>query len=381
MRAACSMKRTPSSAHAWTLDRPAAEASNCVAARRACASETGLDYLVAMSGGVDSSVAAALLLERSGSVGGITLCLCEWMGHAVEAARALGVPLEVVDCRLRFERDIIGPFAHAFAAGRTPNPCVFCNQLIKFGLLLDLARRRGAGRLATGHYARVERGADGRYRLLRGLDHSKDQSYFLYRLGQEELAAAAFPLGEMTKNEVRRHARSLGLPVTSKRESQDICFAGGRRYVEVVEEHLRDVPRPGDIVHLDGRVLGRHAGVHRYTVGQRRGLRVSSNERLYIVCIDPDRNQVVLGSAADLERSNLLLTDTRWVRGSPPDNRSLHVRVRYRHEGVPGRVENADHGTAVVRTETPVRGAAPGQAAVLYDGEELVGGGTVWEVW
>lgn len=349
------------------------------------------DTLVALSGGVDSAVAAALLKDEGRRVAAVTLVLtgpkpereasdASACPEAARVASALGAQHYILDERRHFEQAVISSFAKAFATGRTPNPCVSCNERVKFAVIRRHAERLGVGKIATGHYARIGLTGEGRYRLLRGRDLSKDQSYFLYRLGQEELSSVRFPLGEMSKSEVKRRARRLHLVQSDVSESQDICFLGGRLYHALVEEHLGHTPPAGRIVHVDGRVLGKHDGIHRFTVGQRRGLNVATGERVYVVSIDADRREVRVGSSADLERRGLRLSDTTWVAGEPPPSASFTVRLRYRHQGVTGNLVDVDKERAAISFDQPVRAAAPGQAAVLYDGEEVVGGGTIEEV-
>ncbi len=339
--------------------------------------------LTAMSGGVDSSVAAALLLERGWNVTGFTLRLSDEPGSAGEGpssarnvCEVLGVRHHAVDLREEFKEKVIRPFALAYAEGLTPNPCVWCNEAVKLRAGLDLARELDLGAVATGHYARTSFDEEKGYRLFRGADRTKDQSYFLYRLGQDELAFLIFPLGNLRKEEVKTRAEALGLSMP-RRESQEACFVGGAGYAAVVEE-LVDRPKEGDIVHVDGRRLGRHGGVHKFTVGQRRGLGIAWSEPLYVVSMDASRAEIRVGSVRDLERTSLRLTDTSWVSGRPPCG-SFTVQVRYRHSGVAGTLCDEGIGRAQVRLEQPVRAPAAGQAIVLYDGEEVLGGGTLEE--
>ncbi len=348
--------------------------------------------LVALSGGVDSSVAAALLVEAGGHVEGATLklwspedgcpdprrsarlnacCSLRDATDAAQVARRLGIPFHVVDAREAFRRAVIEPSVAAYEAGRTPNPCVACNRSLKLGVLLDWARAHGLDRLATGHYARIGRDPDGRpassdvkrYRLLRGLDRAKDQSYFLYFLSQEELAALDFPLGALSKPEVRARAAALGLVTAEKPESQDLCVP------------LPRVERPGDLVDLAGRVLGRHRGVAFYTVGQRQGLGLSGGP-WYVVRLDVEANRVVVGGAADLEVGGLVARLEAW-NGPPPEGWTpAEVQVRYRSRAVPAEVRRVGD-TLEVRFATPLRAVAPGQAAVVYRGDEVLGGGAI----
>ena len=352
--------------------------------------------LVAMSGGVDSSVAAAILAASGDhDVAGITLrladdpdtdgerarrtcCAPDDVADARRVAARLGIAHYVLAYTEVFEREVVTPFVAAYASGRTPNPCVLCNARVKFDPLLRRAEGLGAEILATGHYARVDRDAAGRYHLRRAADPAKDQSYFLYGLSQEALARVRFPLGGLTKDVVRQRARALGLVTADKPDSQEICFVGRRGYAEVVARRGGGQP-PGEVVHLDGTVLGRHEGVHRYTVGQRRGLGIAAAEPLYVIGVDARRREVVVGPRAALERSRLRLDQVTWVGVPPTADCPLTVQVRHRHAGVPGRVANLDADRCELDLAEPVSAAAPGQAVVLYDADEVVGGGTLVE--
>jgi tRNA-specific 2-thiouridylase len=341
-----------------------------------------------MSGGVDSSVAAALLVEQGYEVVGVTMHLagassrCCSLDDAEDARRvadALGMRFYVANYTDAFRREVVEPFADAYLAGRTPIPCVACNRRFKFHHLLDRARAFGASGVATGHYARLaDDGAGGR-RLLRGRDADKDQSYFLFDLGQEQLAGACFPLGDLTKDEVRGRARSLGLTTAEKPESQEICFVPDGDYAAVVESLRPDaLPGEGDIVDADGQVLGRHAGIHRFTVGQRRGLGISAPAPLYVTRLDPTTNRVRVGTVDELESPAALLEGVSWISGRAPSaSVQASVRVRYRDEGQAARIEPGESGTAVVRFDQPVRAVTPGQAAVFYQGATVLGGGWI----
>ncbi len=333
--------------------------------------------LVAMSGGVDSSVAAALLLERGHDVTGVTLKL--WGGESdsgccsvsdVEDARRvaaqLGIPHYVFNFSDDFTANVVDPYVDAYASGRTPNPCVECNRTIKFGRLLDRAHALGFDLLATGHHARVlQRGQ--RYQLGRGADRAKDQSYVLYMLGQYELARSRFPVGELTKAGVRAHAAHLGLRTANKPESMDVCFVkkGGR--VQFLEE--REPMRPGDVVDSNGARLGAHPGVASFTIGQRRGVGVATGERRYVVDIDTRTATVTLGSRAELLRDDVRVCDLRFVDGAPAD-RMLLAQVRAHGEPVLAQLEGN-----IVRFAEPQPRVARGQVVALYDGDTLIGGG------
>jgi tRNA-specific 2-thiouridylase len=344
--------------------------------------------VVGMSGGVDSSLAAALLVEQGFEVIGVTLhlagagsrcCSLDDADDARRVAEALGIRFYVANQQEAFRREVIEPFADAYLAGRTPLPCVACNRRFKFGVLQARARALGAEAVATGHYARLEEDpATGERRLLRARDAAKDQSYFLFDLSQEQLARARFPLGELTKQEVRARARALGLATAEKAESQEICFVPDGDYAKVVEA-LRPGARAGEgeIVDGSGRVLGRHAGIHRFTVGQRRGLGLASAERLYVRSLDAATSRVVVGSEAELAVPGARLEGVSWIGGAPAAPVRAQVRIRYRHPGAAARIEPAAGAGAALWFDRPVTALAPGQAAVFYDGERVLGGGWI----
>lgn len=344
--------------------------------------------VVGMSGGVDSSVAAAMLLEEGHEVIGVTLHLagsdsrCCSLDDADDARRVadrLGIRFYVANYKDRFHAEVIEPFADAYLAGRTPIPCVACNKRFKFDYLLARGRALGADGVATGHYARVEAGADGTPRLLRGEDARKDQSYFLFNLAPEQLARIRFPLGGLGKDEVRDRARALGLVTADKPESQEICFVPDGDYAKVVER-IRPgrAPGKGDVVDQDGTFLGHHSGIHRYTVGQRRGLGLSGTEPRYVIRIDAAANRVVVGPASALAASEAFVEDVSWTRAVvPSEPLEAQVKIRYRDTPVPALVAPDGAGGAHVRFEAPVRAVTPGQAAVFYAGEEVLGGGWI----
>ncbi|HTY18905.1 MAG TPA: tRNA 2-thiouridine(34) synthase MnmA [Myxococcota bacterium] len=347
--------------------------------------------VVAMSGGVDSSVAAALLVEQGFEVIGVTLrlaasasrcCSLEDAEDARRVAEALGIRFYVADHADAFRREVIEPFADAYLAGRTPIPCVACNQRFKFGRLLERARALGAERVATGHYARIGRDpATGGRTLRRGADASKDQSYFLFDLDAARLARVRFPLGELDKEAVRARARALGLVTADKPESQEICFVPDGDYARVVEQvRPGGLPGPGDVVDESGRRIGRHAGVHHFTVGQRRGLGIARGRRLYVQAIDAGRNQIRVAPAEALAAAGAALTGVSWVAGAAPlEPCRARVRVRYRHAGAEATIEPQAGGGARVRFDAPVAAVTPGQAAVFYDGDVVLGGGWIAE--
>ncbi|MDA0301699.1 MAG: tRNA 2-thiouridine(34) synthase MnmA [Chloroflexi bacterium] len=348
--------------------------------------------LVAMSGGVDSAVAAALLHRQGYDVVGVTLrlytepdetalrsgrtcCGIEDIGDARAAAQAIGIPHYVLNMEHEFERDVLDEFVGAYARGETPNPCLNCNQYVKFDTLLQRALAMGVDRLATGHYARIERDGD-MHRLHRAIDDDKDQSYVLYTLGQEALARTVFPLGGLTKAETRAIAREAGLPLAEKPDSVDICFVPGGDYRELLDQRgVRGVP--GAIERADGTVVGEHAGITAYTIGQRRGLGFAEGAPRFVTEIIPERNVIVIGGEGDLYRRSAYATDPRWVLGPPDLGEPLHARIRYHAEEAPARLVSLDENSFTVEFDKPVRAPAPGQAIVLYRGTEVVGGGTL----
>lgn len=332
---------------------------------------------VAMSGGVDSSVAAAILKNRGYKVFGITMQLDggdDRLKAAAEIARRLKIPHYVFDLRRPFRQKVIEPFCTEYERGRTPNPCVECNRSIKFGLLLEKAINLGADYLVTGHYARIQPGNDG-YHLLKGIDPGKDQSYFLYTLEQKQLPHILMPLGEIYKNQARRIAREMGLADIVLKESRDICFIPTEGIDYFISRNARS--RPGDIIDTDGKVLGRHAGLPHYTIGQRHGMAVSSNKRLYVIGLEAETNRVVVGSLGQLNRDRMMVKNLSWVSGkAPPGEIEVAVRVRYRAPAAPARLLICGDAAEVIFSE-PQRAIAPGQSAVFYSGEEVLGGGII----
>lgn len=342
-----------------------------------------------MSGGADSSVSAHMLREQGHEVVGFTLRLWssdasgaaatdEHVHQAEHACRALGISHHVVDCREAFERTILQSFVETYASGLTPSPCVLCNRLIKFGVLLDAARSRGCQALATGHYARRRVEPDGTVSLWRGRDPGKDQSYFLFALTQDQLRAARFPLADRVKTDVRTVARHLGLVPERTEESQDLCFLSGGDYVTLMGRRRPDLAVPGPIVDGGGHVLGRHRGFFRYTVGQRRGLGLGGGP-WYVVDVDPGTNRVVVGRRDDAMGCVAHIRDTSWIPEppAPPVSFRALVQLRYGMEPVPARIETVPPAAATVHLERPVLGIAPGQAAVFYDGDRVLGGGWI----
>jgi tRNA-specific 2-thiouridylase len=345
-----------------------------------------------MSGGVHTPAPPALLHERGYRVLGSHLKLIRTGGvdhgccgpraeaDAAEVARIAGFDFEVVDMGATFERTVLADFFGEHRAGRTPNPCVRCNQHVKFGAFLDRANALGFDFVATGHYVRTWRDAAGRWHLGRGLDRSKDQSYLLHVLGQEQLARSLFPVGAQTKAETRAHAARLVLPVAGKPDSQEVCFVPGADHAAFVAERAPDLVRVGPVVDASGAVLGEHAGTFRYTIGQRRGLGVSTGARSYVVDLDPATNRVVVGPEELLARGGLLADRVTWVSGSPPTGPTeVAVRIRYRGEDAPGVVTADGPQRARVGFRSPQRAVAPGQSVVFYAGDEVLGGGRITE--
>ena len=345
--------------------------------------------LVAMSGGVDSSVAACLLGERGYDVVGSHLKLVHTGGvehgccgpraesDAREVAELAGFPFEVVDLSDVFEDRVVGDYLAELERGSTPNPCVRCNERIKFGAFLDRAEALGVDFVATGHYVRTRRGPDGRWRLLRGRDRTKDQSYVLAGLTQEQLARSLFPVGDQTKDETRAHAERLGLPVAGKPDSQDLCFAPAADAAAFVESRAPHLARRGDVVDPDGRVVGRHDGTFRFTIGQRRGLGVSGGERTYVLDVDAGADRIVVGSAELLSRSGLVAERVNWIGGRPAEPFEAGAKIRYRGREVPAVVEPDGPAGARVEFRSPQPAVTPGQVVVFYSGDEVVGGGTI----
>ncbi len=354
--------------------------------------------LVAMSGGVDSSVAAALLLEQGYQVVGVTMrlwtiedpdaprlhrrcCSVEDIADAREAADVLGIPHYVLNMERHFYTWVVDPFLREYASGRTPNPCIACNQYIKFGPLLDYAEALGCQFVATGHYVRRRQEGD-RFLLLKGVDPLKDQSYVLYMLGQKELARALFPVGEYTKEQVRAMARGWRLPNANKPDSADICFIPEGDYRSFVRQRMET--RPGPIVDRQGNVLGYHQGIIAYTIGQRRGLPPHGGGRpLYVVDLDPHANAVVVGPEEELYTQEAWCTALSFVEGQAPQGPILvEAKVRYRSEAVPASLEVVGR-RGYVRFLRPQRAVTPGQAIVFYQGEKVLGGGIIarrlWE--
>ncbi|MDY6848151.1 MAG: tRNA 2-thiouridine(34) synthase MnmA [Geoalkalibacter sp.] len=352
--------------------------------------------VVAMSGGVDSSVTAALLKEQGHEVIGMTMqiwdysrfaapdgetfgtcCSLDDVHDARRVAEGLDIPFYVINFEEAFQRQVIDHFCDEYFSGRTPNPCVMCNQRLKFDLLLRRARELEADALATGHYAIIEPDADDCFVLRKGRDQGKDQSYFLFTLTPEQMARVMFPLGGMTKEQVREHAARFDLRVAEKAESQDICFVPDGDYVRFLEEERGAGKLNGEIVHVCGKVLGRHRGTYRYTIGQRRGLGIAWSEPLFVTGIDVEKRQVIVGEKSHLHRDRLTVRECSWHIDPPEKPLQAACRIRYRHREVPAQIRTLPDNRAEVVFSQPQQGITPGQAAVFYDGDRVLGGGWI----
>jgi tRNA-specific 2-thiouridylase len=354
--------------------------------------------VVAMSGGVDSSVAAALLAEQGHEVIGVSMqlydasrqseghtafgscCSLDDLHDARRVAAAINIPHYIMNFERQFDEQVMSNFVREYSAGRTPLPCARCNSDLKFATLAERARGFDADRVATGHYARVERRDDGRYLLKRGVDQSKDQAYFLFSLTQDQLALAMFPVGDRPKDAVRDYARRLGLGVAEKPDSQEICFIPDRDYAAFVSSRAPDAIRPGVIVDERGRVLGGHEGIHRFTVGQRKGLGLATSSTgapMYVLAVRAADRQVVVGPKASLERTALTATGVNWILEEPATPIRVAAQIRHRHQAAPASVRPLGDARAEVVFGAPQIAVTPGQAVVFYDGDVVVGGGWI----
>jgi tRNA-specific 2-thiouridylase len=360
---------------------------------------------IAMSGGVDSSTVAAVLLQQGRPVVGLTMqlwnqrrlpelqgdgpaqhrcCSLDDVYDAKRVAQHLNFPHYVVNFEEQFERRVVRPFVEQYLAGRTPIACTNCNTDVKFEPLLRMARQIGAERLATGHYARIRRDEQtGRYQLLRARDDSKDQSYFLWGLTQEQLSRSEFPLGELTKEQVRALARQVNLPVAEKPESMELCFVPNGNYVQFIHAYSRESGKPvnnqeGDIVTEDGTAIGRHTGVHNYTIGQRKGLGFTAGKPIYVLAIDPEQNRIVVGEDDALRSAFLEVEAVNWISiEEPAAPIRAQVKIRHKHEPALTMVEALPGNRARITFDQPQRAVTPGQAAVIYDGDVVLAGGWI----
>jgi tRNA-uridine 2-sulfurtransferase len=360
---------------------------------------------VAMSGGVDSSTVAAVLLQQGHPIVGLTMqlwnqrrlpelqgdrpaqhrcCSLDDVYDAKRVAQHLDFPHYVVNFERQFEERVIRPFVQQYLAGRTPIACTNCNTDVKFEPLLRMARQIGAERLATGHYARIRKNArTGRFELLRARDDSKDQSYFLWGLTQEQLSRSDFPLGELSKEEVRALARRVNLPVAEKPESMELCFVPNGNYVQFIHAYSREDGKPlndqeGDIVTEDGTVLGRHTGVHNYTIGQRKGLGFTTGKPIYVLAIDPEKNRVVVGEDDALRAAAFEVEGVNWISIEEPSAPlRADVKIRHKHQPAPATVEALLENRARITFDEPQRAITPGQAAVFYEGDVVLAGGWI----
>jgi tRNA-specific 2-thiouridylase len=349
--------------------------------------------VIAMSGGVDSSVAAALLKQQGYEVIGMMLrlwsepgkeesnrcCTPDSMAQARRVAAKLDIPFYVVDAKDVFRKTVVQYFLDGYAAGGTPNPCLVCNRSIRWEFLLNHALALGADFMATGHYARKMKDESGKMKLMRAVDASKDQSYVLHVLTQEKLQRALFPVGDYPKTEIRQIAESFGLPTASRADSQDLCFLAGDDYRNFIQRNAPDMLQPGEIVTRDGKVLGQHSGLANYTIGQRKGLNLASPVPLYVLTKDAPRNTLVVGTEDELGSTELTAKDVNWLSGdAPPGPFRAEVKIRYTARPVSAEVTPLENGTrAQVRFEAPARDVTAGQAAVFYVGEEVLGGGII----
>ncbi len=348
---------------------------------------------VALSGGLDSAVAAALLKKENYRVIGfhfrtgyeyspgdptppkpfspVDSCV-------YRISKEIGIPLEVMDCSEAFEKEVVSYFVDAYRSGQTPNPCVVCNKRIKFGLFLDRIKALGASSLATGHYARIHQEVDRKCYLLKGVDKVKDQSYFLARLTQEQLGQAMFPLGNYTKKQVRGMARALGLKSFKEKESQELCFVHHSSYKDFLLSRAEVPNRPGQIVNARGDILGHHQGLHGYTVGQRKGIGIPGPAPYYVIRLDQDENRLIIGSKSELAATECTVTDINWIGTEPPEKAmSVQTRIRYRHQEAESILKPLDPYTVTVHFSQAQYAITPGQAAVFYQGERVLGSGWI----
>jgi tRNA-specific 2-thiouridylase len=347
--------------------------------------------VVALSGGVDSSVAAALLMEQGYDVVGVTMRLwsapgCEEENRcctpqtrelAAQLAEQLGIPFHILDAQQAFRQAVVQRFLDGYSRGDTPNPCVYCNRYLKWDHLWQFAQSIGAEAIATGHYARLREGTDGTYELWKGVDATKDQTYFLSLLTQQHLAHTLFPLGEYTKVDVRQIAHERQLPSADAPESQDLCFLGKRDYRDFLCEYAPHAVQPGEIVDRQGKVLGSHNGLAFYTIGQRKGLPAAA-QALYVYQKDQEHNRLVVGTEAELGADSMQVREINWIAGNPPtEHFEAEVKIRFKAVPALAQVEVQPDGSAMVHFAKPLRDITPGQLAVFYQGEKVLGGGWI----
>lgn len=346
---------------------------------------------IAVSGGIDSLMAAHLLKKKGHNVIGIHFVTGYedpfphngQSAHLLEShkifpiAKQLGIDIKILDCSIEFKKNVVDYFIQTYQAGKTPNPCMVCNPSIKFGTVFNFARKLGASTLATGHYARIEKDNRGKFHLYKGIDPKKDQSYFLARLTQQHLAGARFPLGNMKKSDIIQLADMKGFKPVKASESQDVCFIKGKNYGDFLARHEGFEPKPGQIKDVRGNILGNHKGLHLFTIGQRRGINCPASEPYYVIQMDPQQNVLTVGFKKDLFASQCKVENINWIQEEPSRPINIHTRIRYRHTAAASRLTPVDGKTAMVRFERPQSAITPGQCAVFYRDDEVLGGGWI----
>lgn len=355
-------------------------------------SEKKPTILVAVSGGVDSSVVAAMLAEQGYPIVGVMLhlwseagkecenkcCTPQSMEEARKSAQTIGYPFHVIDAAEIFRKQIVQYFLDEYGQGKTPNPCVVCNKDIKWGLLFDKLDEFGADYLATGHYVRLENDGKSKARVFKAKDSQKDQSYVMSMLTQKQLQRTMFPLGNLLKTQVRELARHYDLPMAEKKDSQDLCFVSDDNYKDFLLRNAPDIAQPGDIMDRYGNRLGQHQGLAFYTIGQRKGIRIAAPEPYYVLEKNATENILVVGSADDLNQKMIMVKDVNWINGEvPPSSFEADVKIRYKADYQRAEITPQNQAKVVIEFDNPVRDATPGQYAVFYDREELLGGGEI----
>ena len=348
--------------------------------------------VVGMSGGVDSSVTAALLVQQGYDVSGMMLklwsepgkenenkcCTLDSMAQAKHVASLLDIPFYSIDARRPFKKTVVDYFITAYLDGLTPNPCLLCNRSIRWGLMLEHALAIGAEYMATGHYARTRTSPDGHIQLLKAADKSKDQSYVLHVLNQEQMKKTMFPLGGYSKQTVRKLARQFGLPVSERPDSQDLCFLGNEPYKEFLLRNAPAAKNPGKIIDIDGNILGEHQGLAFYTIGQRKGIGIASAQALYVIEKRIEDNALIVGTAGELGRDELIAANVNWIAGKPPAGSTRgQTKIRYRSAEIDSEFTPLPDGTVRVKFFRPLRDITPGQSAVFYQGDVCLGGGVI----